>query len=106
VGIFDRLRGDQIKIHIVIRGPEGEGWQNVDTHIRVPAGTTIAQLVDAAETARIPLRTALANAPELGETMRVNQEPCSVTAHGDRILADGDQVLLAPVVPAGSAVDS
>ena len=98
MGIFDRLRGDQVKLHIVIRGRIGEGWKDIDTHLRVPAGTTVARLVEVADAARIPLREALANSPHLAETMMLNGERCPVTEHADRILVDGDEVyLLAPL---------
>ena len=98
MGIFDRLRGDQLRIHIIIRGRIGEGWKDIDTHLRVPAGTTVARLIEAAEAARIPLRESLASSPHLAETMMLNGERCPVAEHGDRVLADGDEVyLLAPL---------
>lgn len=98
MGIFDRLRGDQLRIHIIIRGRIGEGWKDIDTHLRVPAGTTVTRLIEAAEAARIPLRESLASSPHLAETMMLNGERCPVAEHGDRVLADGDEVyLLAPL---------
>ena len=98
MGIFDRLRGDQIKVHIVIRGRIGDEWKDIDTHLRVPARTTLAKLVDAASGAGIPLREALANSPHLTETMMLNGERCPIAENGDRELADGDEIyLLAPL---------
>ncbi len=98
MGIFDRLRGDQIKIHIVIRGRIGDEWKDIDTHLRLPAGTTLTQLLDAADTARIPLRDAPAHSPHLADTMMLNGERCPVAEHGARVLADGDELyLLAPI---------
>jgi molybdopterin converting factor small subunit len=98
MGIFDRLRGDQIKIHIVIRGRIGDDWKDIDTHVRVPRGTTLAKLVESAGSAGIPLREALANSPHLTDTMMLNGERCPLAEQGDRVLADGDEIyLLAPI---------
>ena len=98
MGIFDRLRGDQLKIHIVIRGRIGEDWKDIDTHMRVPQGTTLAKLVEAADGAGIPLREALANSPHLNDTMMVNGERCPLAENSERVLSDGDEVyLLAPL---------
>lgn len=98
MGIFDRLRGDQVKIHIVIRGRVGDEWKDIDTHLRIPPNTTLAKLVDVAGKAGIPLREALANSPHLTDTMMLNGERCPLAEHGERVLVDGDELyLLAPL---------
>jgi len=98
MGIFDRLRGDSLKIHILIRGRIGDTWHDVDTYLRVPQGTTLGKLVEAAEKARIPLREALANSPHLHDTMMLNGERCPLADNAERALADGDELyLLAPL---------
>ena len=98
MGIFDRLRGDQLRIHIVIKGRIGDEWKDIDTYLRVPAGTTVAQLVDRAGSAGVPLREAIANSPHLADTMMLNGERCPVAENGARVLADGDEIyLLAPL---------
>lgn len=98
MGIFDRLRGSSIRIHILLRGRIGEGWKDIDEHLRVPTGTTLAKLVDVAGAAGIPLREALEHSPHLAHTLMVNGERCPLDDHGERQLADGDQVyLLAPL---------
>jgi molybdopterin converting factor small subunit len=98
VGIFDRLRGDQIKIHILIRGRIGDDWKDIDEHLRLPKGTTLERLVEVAETARIPMREALAHSPHLADTLMLNGERCPFEANRTRVLADGDEVyLLAPL---------
>ncbi|HEU0029579.1 MAG TPA: MoaD/ThiS family protein [Kofleriaceae bacterium] len=98
MGIFDRLRGGQIKVHILIRGRIGDTWRDVDTYLRVPAGTTLGQLIEAADAAGIPLSDALAHSPHLADTMMLNGERCPVAEHRDRALADGDELyLLAPL---------
>lgn len=98
MGIFDRLRGDQIKIHILIRGRIGDDWKDVDEHLRVPAGTTLGKLIDVADAAHVPLREALDHSPHLRDTMMLNGERCEFAANQDRVLADGDEIyLLAPI---------
>lgn len=98
MGIFDRLRGDQVRIHILIRGRIGDDWQDIDEHLRVPQGTTLGKLVEVADGAGIPLSHALANSPHLSETLMLNGERCPIAEHQDRVLADGDEIyLLAPL---------
>lgn len=98
MGIFDRLRGGTLRIHILIRGRIGDEWRDVDTYLRVPAGTTLAKLVEVADGANVPLRHALEHSPHLAETLMLNGERCPLAEHGDRVLADGDELyLLAPI---------
>lgn len=98
MGIFDRLRGEHIRIHILIRGRIGDDWKEVDEHLRVPAGTTLGKLVDVADNAAIPLREALAKSPHLVDTMMINGERCPFLDSSERVLADGDEIyLLAPL---------
>jgi molybdopterin converting factor small subunit len=98
MGIFDKLRGDQIKVHILIRGRIGDGWKDVDEYLRLPAGTTLARLLDVADDAHIPLREAIEHSPHLHDTMMINGERCPLADHKDRVLADGDEIyLLAPL---------
>src|SRR5882757_7053236 len=98
MGIFDKLRGDQIRIHIVIKGRIGDAWRDVDEYLRLPAGTTLGQLAVAADRAKIPLREALDHSPHLVDTMMLNGERCPFTENSERILADGDEIyLLAPL---------
>jgi molybdopterin converting factor small subunit len=98
VGIFDRMRGDQLKVHVVIRGRIGEDWKDVDEYVRVPEGTTLEKFLDVADEANIPLREAIANSPHLGETIMLNGERCPVTENAARVLKDGDEIyLLAPI---------
>jgi molybdopterin converting factor small subunit len=98
MGIFDRLRGDSIRIHILIKGRIGDGWHDVDEHLRVPIGCTLAKLVEVAASAGLPLRDALTQSPHLAETMMLNGERCPIATHGDRVLAEGDELyLLAPL---------
>jgi molybdopterin converting factor small subunit len=98
MGIFDRLRGGTIRVHILIKGRIGDGWYDVDEHVRVPAGTTLGKLLEIADSARLPLRAALAASPHLTDTLMLNGERCPVDANAARALADGDELyLLAPL---------
>lgn len=98
MGIFDRLRGDHIRVHILIRGRIGDAWRDVDEHLRIPAGTTLGKLVEVAEAAGVPLREALEHSPHLTDTMMLNGERCPIAENADRALADGDEIyLLAPL---------
>ena len=98
MGIFDRLRGGSIRIHLLIKGRIGDDWKDIDQHIRVPAGTTLGKLLDITDAARLPLREALAHSPHLTDTMMLNGERCPLHDNTDRVLADGDEIyLLAPL---------
>ena len=98
MGIFDRLRGDSIRIHILIRGRIGDNWREVDEYLRIPAGTTLGKLVEVADSAGVPLSDALANSPHLTDTLMLNGERCPIAENTERVLADGDEIyLLAPI---------
>jgi molybdopterin converting factor small subunit len=98
MGIFDRLRGDHVRVHVLIRGRIGDAWRDVDEHLRVPSGTTLGKLVEVAEAAGVPLRDALDHSPHLTDTMMLNGERCPLGENADRVLADGDEIyLLAPI---------
>lgn len=98
MGIFDRLRGDSIKVHILIKGRIGDGWKDVDEHLRLPVGTTLGRLVEVASAAGVPLREALEHSPHLTDTLMLNGERCPLDEHKERVLTDGDELyLLAPL---------
>ncbi len=97
MGLFSR-KGDQVEIHILIRGRIGDDWKDVDTKLRVPPGTTLGALVELADAKGIPLREALENSPHLHDTMMLNGERCPIAENRDRALVDGDEIyLLAPL---------
>jgi molybdopterin converting factor small subunit len=98
MGIFDRHRGGSIRVHVLIKGRIGDGWVDVDEHLRVPVGTTLASLVDAAQIAKVPLREAIDNSPHLRDTLMLNGERCAFDENKDRALVDGDEIyLLSPL---------
>ena len=95
MGIFDKLRGAQIKIHVLIRGRIGDDWKDVDEMITLPKGTTLGKLVDVSN---LPLREALEHSPHLVDTLMLNGERCPFSENKDRVLANGDELyLLAPL---------
>lgn len=98
MGIFDRLRGTSIRIHILMRARIGDDWKDIAEHVRVPAGTTLGKLLDITDAAQLPLREALVHAPHLTETLLLNGQRCPLDANADRVLADRDEIsLLAPL---------
>ena len=98
MGIFDKLRGGHVRIHILIRGRIGDAWKDIDEHVRIPAGTTLGKLVEVTDSAKIPLRDALDHSPHLVDTMMLNGERCPLTENAERVLVDGDELyLLAPL---------
>jgi hypothetical protein len=94
MGIFDRLRGGTVRIHILIQGPIGEDWKDIDAHVRVPLGTTLGKLLEIADSAKLPLREALELAPQLTETLRLNGQRCPLADNAERVLVEGDQIAL------------
>ncbi len=95
MGIFDRLRSPRIQVHVLIRGRIGDDWKDVDAHVRLPAGTTLGELV---ATSNLPIREALDHSPHLRDTLMLNGERCGISENRDRELHDGDQIyLLAPL---------
>ena len=98
MGIFDSMRGNQIKIHIVIKGRIGDDWKDIDTYLRVPQGCTLGKLVEVADNGGIPISEALKHSPHLTDTMMLNGERCPFTENTERVLANGDEIyLLAPL---------
>lgn len=98
MGIFDKMRGEHIRVHVLIRGRIGDTWREVDEHLRLPAGTTLGKLVEVADGAGVPLRDALDHSPHLTETMMLNGERCPFAENAERVLVDGDEIyLLAPL---------
>ena len=98
MGIFDRLRGGTVRIHILIKGRIGDDWKDIDAHVRVPLGTTLGKLLEIADSAKIPLREALEHSPHLTDTMMLNGERCPFSDNTERVLAEGDEIyLLAPL---------
>jgi molybdopterin converting factor small subunit len=89
---------ETIRVRVLLKGRAGSGWHDVDQRIALPAGATLASLIEAAEGRGIRLKDALESSPHLKHTLMLNGERCPVEANLDRALADGDEVyLLAPL---------
>lgn len=100
---IDRLLGRSaqpgaVRVHVLIKGRIGEGWQDVDRVLALPAGATLQTLLDHADDHDIPLRDAIEKSPHLRHTLMLNGERCPVAENLGRALADGDQIyLLSPL---------
>ena len=93
-----RLFAKKIRVHVLVKGRIGEGWQDVDRTFSLPEGATLRSLLDAADREGVKLREAIAASPHLAHTLMLNGERCAVAENQERALADGDEVyLLAPL---------
>ena len=96
--LFSRDRAPKIRVHVLVKGRIGEGWQDVDCTFALPEGATLSTLLDAAEREGIGLRDAIARSPHLAQTLMLNGDRTSVEENLGRALRDGDQIyLLAPL---------
>jgi molybdopterin converting factor small subunit len=96
--IFGGERRPVVRVHVLLKGRIGDGWQDVDRTLELPVGATLGALIEHAERERIPLRDAIDKSPHLRHTLMLNGERCPVAENLERELKDGDQVyLLAPL---------
>ena len=96
--LFGGGRSSGPKVHLLIRGRIGDGWQDVDRVLRLDEQATLADLIEAAEHQGIPLGEAIESSPHLRDTLMINGDRCPVEDNLDRVMQDGDEVyLLAPV---------
>jgi molybdopterin converting factor small subunit len=85
-------------VHVLVKGRIGDGWYDVDRAFVLAPGSTLGELLDAAEREGVALRAAIAKSPHLAQTIMLNGERCPVDANASRVLADGDKIyLLAPL---------
>ena len=83
---------------VLIKGRIGEGWHDIDRTLRLPAGSSLADLFDHVEKRGIAIRSLINQSPHLSDTLMLNGERCPVEENLDRSLAEGDEIyLLAPV---------
>ena len=96
--LIGRDSPDTIRVHVLLRGRTGSGWHEVDENLALPAGATLATLLDTADRRGLPIRQAIEESPHLGHTLMLNGERCPVEENLSRALADGDEIfLLAPL---------
>jgi molybdopterin converting factor small subunit len=97
--LFSRDRSPKIRVHVLVKGRIGEGWQDVDRTFALPPGATLGTLLDTAEREGLRLREAIAKSPHLAHTLMLNGDRTPLADNLGRALNDGDQVyLLAPLV--------
>lgn len=90
--------GGAIRVRVLLKGRTGTGWYDCDEQVTLPAGATLATLLEVAERRGIRLREALETSPHLRHTLMLNGERCPVDQNAARPMADGDEVyLLAPL---------
>ncbi len=90
--------GATIRIHVLVRGRIGPGWQDVDRTFRLPPESTLAALLDHAARHGVPLREMIGRSPHLPHTLMLNGERCPLAENLERPLADGDELyLLGPI---------
>lgn len=90
--------GATIRVHVLVRGRIGPGWEDVDRTFRLPAGSTLAGLLDRAAREGVPLRELAERGPRPGHSLMLNGERCPLAESLGRALADGDQLyLLGPI---------
>jgi molybdopterin converting factor small subunit len=90
--------GKGIRVHVLVRGRIGAGWEDLERTFRLPEGSTLGQLLDEAERQGVDLRRAIERSPHLRHTLMLNGERCPLDEGLERPLADGDQLyLLAPI---------
>ena len=96
--LFSRDRAPKIRVHVLVKGRIGEGWQDVDRTFSLPPGATLSTLLDAAERDGVGLREAISKSPHLAHTLMLNGDRTPLDENLGRVLSDGDQVyLLAPL---------
>ena len=88
----------RVRVHVLIKGRIGDGWQDVDCTLSLRPPATLSSLLEHAEREGVPLRDAIDKSPHLRHTLMLNGERCPVAENLERALQDGDQVyLLAPL---------
>ena len=87
-----------LRVRVVIKGRIGEGWFDVDRKLALPAGATLAALIDEPDRAGLRLSQAIEASPHLRHTLMWNGERTPVEENLARELRDGDELyLLGPV---------
>lgn len=88
----------ELRIHVLMRGRIGAGWEDLDRTFTVPPGSTLSALLDRAARGGVPLRQLVERSPHLRHTLMLNGERCPLAENLERALADGDELcLLGPI---------
>ena len=87
-----------IRVRVVVKGRIGEGWFDIDRKLSLPAGATLAELIETADREGLRLSQAIEASPHLRHTLMWNGERTPVEENLARELRDGDELyLLGPV---------
>lgn len=84
----------RVRVRVILKGRIGTGWYDVDQQLALPAGATLATLIDQAERRGLSLRRAIEESPHLRHTLMWNGERAPLEENLDRALSDGDQLYL------------
>jgi molybdopterin converting factor small subunit len=93
-GWLRRDAKDTIRVRVLLRGRIGEGWYATDRRIALPAGATLATLIEAADRQGLGLSNAIEQSPHLRHTLMWNGQRAPVDENLARPLQDGDEVYL------------
>jgi molybdopterin converting factor small subunit len=87
-----------IRVRVILKGRIGEGWFDVDRKFALPAGATLAALIEQADREGLRLTQAIDASPHLRHTLMWNGQRTPVAENLARELRDGDELyLLGPV---------
>jgi molybdopterin converting factor small subunit len=87
-----------IRVRILVKGRIGAGWFDVDRKLSLPAGATLAALIEEADRAGLQLSQAIEASPHLRHTLMWNGQRTPVAENLGREVRDGDELyLLGPV---------
>jgi molybdopterin converting factor small subunit len=85
---------DAVRVRVVLKGRIGEGWFDTDQRLALPAGATLATLIEQADRRGLRLSQALEQSPHLRHTLMWNGQRAPVDENLSKPLADGDEVYL------------
>ena len=89
-----------LRVRVVLKGRIGDGWFDVDQRIALPAGATLATLIEQADQRGLHLSHAIAQSPHLRHTLMWNGQRAPVDENLGRPLLDATNP-----VKAGFALD-
>jgi len=90
--------GPAIRVHVLVRGRFGAGWQDIDRTFALAPGSTLADLLDEAGRQGVALRDLLERSPHLRHGVLLDGERLPLPEGLSRPLSDGAELyLLAPI---------
>jgi len=92
--LFRREAKGALRVRVVLKGRMGARWYDVDQRLSLPAGATLATLIERADQRGFGLSQAIEHSPHLRHTLMWNGERAPVDENLSRPVHDGDQVYL------------